>query len=144
MCIRDRFIQMIRRPSCSYTLCGSWAKRSYAQLITRGDTIKFKKCKFQASLVRIDSPDDVEDAIALVTDCRKISKATHPCMYAWQTNNSAGFGDDGERGAGRRILQTLEQAHRSNVLVGVTRWYGGSHLGSARFRVISQAARSVL
>eukprot|EP00041_Stephanoeca_diplocostata_P009733 m.151772 g.151772 ORF g.151772 m.151772 type:complete len:109 (+) comp17874_c0_seq1:648-974(+) len=68
-------------------------------------------------------------------------------MAAWvfgeDENPVHGFDDCGESGAGQALLQLL--LHRRNrltsdrlkhgVLVVVTRWYGGAHLGGARFRV---------
>lgn len=49
--------------------------------------------------------------------------------------------DCGEKGAGARILEGVIAKHGiDNVLVVVTRWYGGTPLGGARFRHIIQAA----
>lgn len=48
--------------------------------------------------------------------------------------------DCGESGAGQRLLTLLERANVFNVLIIVTRWYGGTALGSARFRHISSTA----
>lgn len=55
-------------------------------------------------------------------------------------NIQQGSSDGGEAGAGQRLLTLLEQANVVNVLVIVTRWYGGTPLGSARFRHISSTA----
>lgn len=42
------------------------------------------------------------------------------------------------------MLLFLQILNFQNVLVVVTRWYGGIHLGHDRFRHISNAARQVL
>ncbi|CCF60724.1 hypothetical protein KAFR_0L01160 [Kazachstania africana CBS 2517] len=55
-------------------------------------------------------------------------------------NLQQGCMDGGEAGAGSRLLNLLERANIVNVLVIVTRWYGGTPLGSARFRHISTVA----
>ncbi|CCK68738.1 uncharacterized protein KNAG_0B02960 [Huiozyma naganishii CBS 8797] len=55
-------------------------------------------------------------------------------------NLQQGSSDCGEAGAGQRLLTLLERSHAINVLVIVTRWYGGTPLGPARFRHISTAA----
>ena len=52
--------------------------------------------------------------------------------------------DDGEDGAGIRLSQLLQLRNEMNVLVVVTRWFGGIHLGSKRFAHIVAAAQSVL
>ena len=52
-------------------------------------------------------------------------------------NIQQGCADCGEAAAGQRLLTLLERASVANVLVIVTRWYGGTPLGSARFRHIS-------
>lgn len=55
-------------------------------------------------------------------------------------NIQQGSLDCGEAGAGQRLLTLLERAHLYNVIVIVTRWYGGTPLGNARFRHISTTA----
>jgi len=52
--------------------------------------------------------------------------------------------DDGESAAGGRLLQLLENCKVMDVVVVVTRWYGGTHLGPARFKHINNAARLLL
>ncbi|CDF89355.1 ZYBA0S04-02300g1_1 [Zygosaccharomyces bailii CLIB 213] len=52
--------------------------------------------------------------------------------------------DCGESGAGQRLLTLLQRADIVNVLIIVTRWYGGVPLGSARFRHISSTAAESL
>ena len=52
--------------------------------------------------------------------------------------------DDGETAAGGRLLRLLVLADARNVVVVVSRWYGGVHLGPARFHVINTAAKVAL
>ena len=52
--------------------------------------------------------------------------------------------DDGETHAGSRMLHLLEILECENVLVVVSRWYGGIQLGPDRFKHINNAARNVL
>lgn len=54
------------------------------------------------------------------------------------------FHDDGEGGAGIKIMHFLQDNNVRNVLVVVSRWYGGILLGPARFMYITDAARGVL
>lgn len=82
-------------------------------------------------------------------------------MYAWKTANSnsnpdnspilnklvnlnQGFNDCNESGSGLRILGMLDRIHLVNILVVVTRWYGGTPLGPARFKCISDVGMEAL
>jgi putative IMPACT (imprinted ancient) family translation regulator len=72
-------------------------------------------------------------------------------MYAWRIGHqekqqvtNQGMDDCGESGAGMRLMGLLERSGLMNVLVVVTRWYGGTPLGSARFRHISGVAVEAL
>ena len=53
-------------------------------------------------------------------------------------------GDDGERGAGACIAFLMEAADVTGCIVVVSRWYGGVHLGPARFKYIKNVAREIL
>lgn len=52
--------------------------------------------------------------------------------------------DDGEDAAGGRLGHLLQMRNEDGVLVVVSRWYGGIHLGPKRFAVISNIARDGL
>lgn len=52
--------------------------------------------------------------------------------------------DDGEDAAGKRLLHLLQILDATNVLIVVSRWFGGVLLGPARFTHINNAARSLL
>lgn len=52
--------------------------------------------------------------------------------------------DDGETAAGGRLLHLLQLMDAWNVLVVVTRWYGGVKLGPDRFRLINSVAREAV
>ncbi|XP_077542370.1 protein IMPACT-B-like isoform X3 [Haemaphysalis longicornis] len=52
--------------------------------------------------------------------------------------------DDGETNAGNRLLHLLDILNVTNVVVVVTRWYGGIHLGPDRFKHINHVARDLL
>ena len=113
-------------------------------LIASGEITRFKKCKFQGHCASIETPEDVAAAVAEITAPKRIAKATHPAIHAWRCGDDSGWDDSGESGAGRRLLKLLEDTRADDTLVAVTRWYGGSHLGSARFRAISSAAKEVV
>ena len=52
--------------------------------------------------------------------------------------------DDGEDGSGSRLAQLLAVRKEDGVLVVVSRWFGGIHLGPKRFAHIVNAAREIL
>lgn len=54
------------------------------------------------------------------------------------------YDDDGEDAAGGRLLHLLQILDVKDLVVIVTRWYGGVHLGPARFTHINNAARTLL
>ena len=52
--------------------------------------------------------------------------------------------DDGEKGSGAKLAALLELTHTNDTMVIVSRWYGGIHLGPARFKWIASVARDAL
>ncbi|GFY71698.1 protein IMPACT [Trichonephila inaurata madagascariensis] len=79
---------------------------------------------------------------------KKIVNATHNIM-AYRIINDSNLviqdcDDDGESRGGSTLLHLLQILDVKNVIVVVSRWYGGIHLGSDRFKHISNAARMVL
>ena len=80
---------------------------------------------------------------------KKIRKASHN-MYAYQFYDTekaccvADNEDDGERGAGTKLASLLDLFQATNCIVIVSRWYGGIHLGPARFKYIAMAGRDAL
>lgn len=81
----------------------------------------------------------------------KIARATHN-IYAWSTTiekngrkiRAHDCEDDGEIGAGPKLAHLVEMMKVDNLIVVVTRWYGGIHLGPDRFRHINKVARDII
>lgn len=78
----------------------------------------------------------------------RIAKAAHPIINAWtcEVNDvvHADNDDNGETAAGGRLAHLLRILGVDDVLVVVTRYFGGIHLGPDRFKHINQAARNAL
>ncbi|PWN41004.1 hypothetical protein IE81DRAFT_292537 [Ceraceosorus guamensis] len=55
-----------------------------------------------------------------------------------------GCEDDGEKAGGRAVLRAIEKTGASDVLVIVSRWYGGTMLGPIRFEHIENCATEAL
>ncbi|KAG9055280.1 eIF2 kinase Gcn2p negative regulator [Serendipita sp. 407] len=79
---------------------------------------------------------------------RSTAKATHPVINAWRCEVDEVLyqdnDDDGETAAGGRLAHLLQILELKNVLVVVTRWFGGIHLQGDRFRHINAVARAAL
>lgn len=108
-----------------------------------------KKSVFLARVAPVSSPDQAKQYVAhLLTTDKKAAKATHN-MTAWRIKgpNDTSYqdcDDDGETAAGGRMLHLMQLMDVWNVMVVVTRWYGGIHLGPDRFRIINTASREAL
>ena len=62
------------------------------------------------------------------------STATCCCCWGRQVADND---DDGEATSGQKLAGLLELMGANNVLVVVSRWFGGVHLGPARFKHIA-------
>lgn len=110
------------------------------------DVFTEKKSVFVARAAHVSSPDEAKSYLhhLLATD-KKVAKATHN-ITAWRIQgvNETAYqdcDDDGETAAGGRLLHLMQLMDVWNVMVVVTRWYGGIQLGPDRFRIINSAAR---
>jgi hypothetical protein len=80
-----------------------------------------------------------EEAIRMIDQLKqdkRIARASHN-ITAWRIVRPDGVllqdcDDDGESAAGSRLLHLLNLTDSKNVVVVVSRWYGGIHLGSDR------------
>jgi hypothetical protein len=115
--------------------------------VKRSAVITYDNSSFQGSKIRIKSFEDITAALRAVYKDPKVARATHN-MYAYRlTTGSGTIGnshDDGEHGAGRRILALMEQEEIVGEMICVTRWYGGQHMGPARFNYILEAAKNAV
>ncbi|TKX18250.1 IMPACT-like protein [Elsinoe australis] len=113
------------------------------------DVVSEKKSVFVARAAHVTSTDQAKSFVQhlLATD-KKAARATHN-MTAWRIRgpNQTAFqdcDDDGEDAAGGRMLHLLQLMDVWDVMVVVTRWYGGIHLGPDRFRIINSVARDAI
>lgn len=104
--------------------------------------IEVKKSKFVATAWHVGS---AEEAMALIDRSKDVS-ASHNC-FAYRIGGDCRASDDGEPSntAGRPILGVLEGMNLDNVAVMVTRYFGGTKLGTGGLvRAYSSAARELL
>jgi hypothetical protein len=115
-----------------------------------GEPLMEKKSTFQAHLAVVTTCEQVQAVMTTLLDNSKIRNATHPCIMAYRIERSGGQGflqdydDDGEKAAGSRLLHLLQLVDARNVVVVVSRWFGGVLLGPARFGLINRVARDLL
>ena len=114
------------------------------------DVITEKKSVFIARAVRVTHPTMAKAYVQhLLSTDKKAAKATHN-ITAWRIKDAQegvsynDCDDDGETAAGSRLLHLLELMGVENVMVLVTRWYGGVQLGPDRFRIINKVARDAI
>ncbi|HOX71637.1 MAG TPA: YigZ family protein [Dokdonella sp.] len=88
---------------------------------------EIRKSRFLAHAAPVENP---EQGLAFLADIGD-PLATHNC-WAYRIGHLYRFSDDGEPGgtAGRPILQAIEGQGFDQVIVVVTRWYGGTKLGA--------------
>ncbi len=115
------------------------------------DPIIERKSEFIGYAAHLTSPDQVPSILSLILSDKRVARATHPIINAWVCKSNDGNGvvhrdcdDDGETAAGGRLAHLLSILELENVIVVVTRWYGGVHLGPDRFKLINRAAREAL
>jgi Uncharacterized protein family UPF0029 len=127
------------------------SSRSYTW--TTGEPLMDRKSIFLAHACRVVSEVEVREALAqLLSSSSKIQRATHN-MYAWRVNEVLVDGtrvlkhdndDDGEDAAGSKLALLLAQRKEDGVVVVVSRWFGGIHLGPKRFAHILNTTRELL
>ncbi|GAA5996874.1 uncharacterized protein JCM10292_006054 [Rhodotorula paludigena] len=116
--------------------------------IVSSQPIVDRQSVFVGHVAKVNSLDEVDAVIDALLSNNKIARATHN-ISAYQFTTASGTrhadnDDDGETAAGSRLAHLLTLLDVPNVMVVVTRWYGGIHLGPDRFKLINQAARDAL
>ncbi len=113
----------------------------------RHEIPKIKGSRFIASIAPVSSPEAA--SVFLESLREEFRDATHNC-YAWRVGsdeNAFRAGDDGEPSgtAGRPILQQIDGRRLTDVAVVVTRYYGGTKLGTGGLvRAYGEAASAAL
>lgn len=113
---------------------------------TISEVVTELKSVFVARCAPVSSPSQAKTYLSHLLDSdKKVAKATHN-ITAWRikADNGVTFqdcDDDGETAAGGRVLHLMQLMDLWNVMVVVTRWYGGQKLGPARFGIINGVAR---
>ncbi|MBN3325517.1 IMPTB protein, partial [Atractosteus spatula] len=117
--------------------------------IKHGEPVTDRRSTFQAHLAPVVTLKQVKMVLNKLHQNKKIGNATHN-IYAYRIycEDKQTFiqdcEDDGETAAGGRLLHLLQILDVRNVMVVVSRWYGGILLGPDRFKHINNCARNIL
>ncbi|KAM7429397.1 hypothetical protein ABFA07_019748 [Porites harrisoni] len=117
--------------------------------IIHGEPFTDRKSTFQAHLAHVVTQDQVRQVLEELKQNRKINNATHNVMaYRIFIDDRNSYlhdcDDDGEAMAGSRLLHLLQILDVKNIVVIVTRWYGGILLGPDRFKHYNNCARDIM
>ncbi|KAL7507848.1 hypothetical protein ACHAWX_000702 [Stephanocyclus meneghinianus] len=101
-----------------------------------------------AHVCSVHCKEHVQWALAeLLFNDKKVARASHN-MFAYRFTKDGVLvsdnDDDGEKGSGAKLASLLQLSRVDNVLVVVSRWFGGIHLGPARFKHIASVGRDGL
>ncbi|KAJ1984074.1 hypothetical protein H4R34_000879 [Dimargaris verticillata] len=116
--------------------------------IVAGGRIEDRKSVFVAHAARVRSVPEAQHVVWHLLQDKRVARATHNIVaYRIQSDQhmwNQDYDDDGETAAGGRLLHLLQLLDLPNVVVVVTRWYGGVQLGPDRFKHINNSARQCL
>ena len=117
--------------------------------VIQGPPTTLKGSTFLGSRISIKSTDDVIPYWHAVYGDQRCARAIYAYIYGYRIRSEAGivtehYNDDGDFGSGSKLLDLLKEQDVYNELVCVTRWHGGTHLGTARYQCILDTAKTVL
>jgi len=116
--------------------------------LVEAEPIIDRKSVFVGRACKLTDPSDVPKIVNYLLSDKRIAKAAHPVIHAWRFEVNGivhqDNDDDGETAAGGRLAHLIQILGLSNVLVVVTRYWGGTLLGPDRFKHINTAARNAI
>ncbi len=109
--------------------------------------IEDRGSKYSVTAGKVNSKSELKDFLKKLNLNKKYRKATHN-SYAVRMRKGSQLvefkSDDGETGAGMVILRMIRKINFINVVVVVTRWYGGVKLYNDRFKHVQDATERIL
>ncbi len=113
--------------------------------MTANAEIKVKGSRFIAAIFHAETKESAEEQVLILKKTNY--NATHNCFAYRIDGNLFRYSDDGEPSgtAGKPILQTIDGQNINEVLCVVTRYFGGTKLGTGGLiRAYSEAAAEAL
>ena len=116
--------------------------------IVKGKIRLLDNSRFQAFCADVKSLSEINQVAEKIRSSEEGKLCTH-LMLAYRLSSTHGnitesCVDDGELGAGAKLLRVLQDNKLSDVVVLVARWYGGRHLHAKRFEIIREEAHKIL
>ena len=116
--------------------------------LTHSSPVTVKGSIFQGHLYPIHTEGEAIQAIRAISQDKDLARSNHT-MYAYKFidpdgETRSGYCDDGEWASGSLLAGVLREKGLSNVLIMVTRKFGGVHLGKRRFELIRQVANETI
>ncbi|KAL6865750.1 hypothetical protein ACO1O0_001848 [Amphichorda felina] len=120
------------------------------QIWRAGQRVTSRSSTFIAHAAPLSSPSLRSELMkTLMTQKPELETATH---NAWAVRTSYGNSplvqeasfDDGESGCGKFMLELMRAANITNMVVVLTRWYGGVMLGPDRWRLMRECINDAL
>jgi len=109
--------------------------------------IERKGASFRGHRVDIRERDDVIPALHAIYSDDRVGRASNN-TYAYRLRSGdrciEHYEDDGEWGAGAKLLDFLRDNDIEDSIVCISRWSSGAYIGRARYDAILQAAKEVL
>ena len=117
--------------------------------IHHGEPVMDRRSTFQAHLARVGDVNHAKKMIDHVKENKKLATATHNISAYRISGGPHGTcfqdcDDDGESQAGGRLLHLLQILDAKDVVIVVSRWFGGIQLGADRFKHINHVARDLM
>ena len=109
--------------------------------------IKDRGSVYSVSAGEVKNRDDIKSFLKKLKSNKKYAKATHNSFAVRISHGGAIFetkSDDGEAGAGNVILRILKKRDFMDIIVVITRWFGGVKLEGDRFRHIQDGTIYIL
>jgi putative IMPACT (imprinted ancient) family translation regulator len=103
--------------------------------------------RYSVTAGRVQNKEEIKAFLKKLKKDKKYLKATHntyACRLRKDTQLVEVKSDDGETGAGMIVLRMIRKANMVNVIVVVTRWYGGVKLHADRFKHVQDASIVIL
>ena len=109
--------------------------------------IKDRGSVYSVSAGRVENREDIKKFLKKLKSNKKYAKATHNSFAVRISKDGIIFetkSDDGETGAGNVILRILKKRNFVNIVVVITRWFGGIKLEADRFKHIQDGTIFIL
>ena len=118
------------------------------ETLLHSSPVTVKGSIFQGHLHPVHTEGELIQAIRAISQDKQLVKSDH-AMYAYnfidpEGVNRCGYFDDGEWTGGNILSTLLCEKELSNIVIIVTRSFGGVHLGKKRFELIRQVANETI